>query len=246
MTPQLIAVKTRPLLPPKDDFLGVLLESIPTLSERDIIAITSKVVAIDQGRAILISSVNDKEALIRSEAEAIVPQASSRYGITLSIKSNTVIASSGIDESNSNGYYTLWPENPAVWARKAQAALCDRFGVSELGVIVTDSHCTPLRWGVTGISIGFFGFEPLGDYRGKSDIFGRPLHYTQGNIADAISAAAVGVMGEGNECTPVVIVRDWPRVKFVDHPTDEGFGISPEDDIFAPLLKVFQKVDSKN
>ncbi len=224
--------------------MGVLLESLPALKERDIVVITSKVVAIAQGRAVSIESVPDKEKLIASEAQAIVPKASSRYGITLSIKDNTLIASSGIDESNSNGYYTLWPEHPSAWAREACIALRDHFKVRELGVIVTDSHCTPLRWGVTGISIGFYGFRPLSDYRNKPDIFGRPLHYTQGNVADAVSAAAVGIMGEADECTPVVIVRDWPRVDFVDEPTNEGFSISPEDDIFAPLLKVFQKVSA--
>lgn len=244
MAAHLIAVTTRPLLPPKDDFMGVLLKSLPPLCERDVVVITSKVVAIDQGRAIPINSVSDKEKLIASEAQAIVPKASSRYGITLSIKDNTLIASSGIDESNSNGYYTLWPEQPSTWARQAWAALREHFRIRELGVIVTDSHCTPLRWGVTGISIGFYGFRPLTDYRGKPDIFGRPLHYTQGNVADAISAAAVGIMGEGDECTPVVIVRDWPRVEFVDQPTNCGFNISPEDDIFAPLLGVFQKVSN--
>lgn len=241
MPTQLIPVLTRPLLPPKDDLFSVMLGALPSLAERDIVVVTSKVVAIAQGRAIPIEGT-DKDQLIADEAEAILPKASSKYGLTLSIKENTLIASSGIDESNSNGFYTLWPTLPSSWAREAWSILRNASGVKELGVIVTDSHCTPLRWGVTGISIGFFGFKPLTDYRGRPDIFGRPLHYTQGNIADAISAAAVGIMGEADECTPIVVVRDWPRVDFVDYSTDEGFHISPEEDLFAPLLKQFIKV----
>jgi F420-0:gamma-glutamyl ligase len=65
----------------------------------------------------------------------------------------------------------------------------------DLGVILTDSRCTPLRRGTTGISIGFYGFDALPDYRGRPEIFGRPLGVTLANQADAMEAAAVGLMG---------------------------------------------------
>ncbi len=41
-----------------------------------------------------------------------------------------------------------------------------------------DSHIIPLRHGTLGISIGFYGMEPLYDYRGKPDIFGRLLVFS--------------------------------------------------------------------
>jgi F420-0:gamma-glutamyl ligase len=51
-----------------------------------------------------------------------------------------------------------------------------------------------------------------------------------------MAAAAVGLMGEGAECIPAVVVRNWPGLTFsdVDHRAD--FLIPPDEDIFAPLL----------
>ena len=106
-------------------------------------------------------------------------------------------------------------------------------------MILTDSHCTPMRRGTTGISIGFYGFEALQDYRGKPDIFGRPLAVTVANLVDALAAAAVGLMGEGSECIPAAIIRNWPALVFNDTAGQEGFLIPPEQDLFAPLLRCF-------
>lgn len=50
---------------------------------------------------------------------------------------------------------------------------CDSFQMSvetSHGIILSNSHSTPLRRGTTGISIGFYGFEALWDYRGQSDL----------------------------------------------------------------------------
>lgn len=240
MAVQIFPVKTRAFQGPKDDVEPALLESLPPLENGDIIVVTSKVVAIGQGRCVPLHEVS-KEELVEREADAFIPKASSRYGITLSIKDNTLIASAGIDESNSGGYYVLWPTDPAAWAETFCRAARAARGVRELAVIVSDSHCIPLRWGVVGISIGFFGLHPLHDYRGAADIFGRELQVTQSNIPDAVAAAAVGVMGEGSECTPMAIVRGWPRVRFTDTPSHAGFHIDPESDIFAPLLSAFRR-----
>jgi F420-0:gamma-glutamyl ligase len=111
----------------------------------------------------------------------MIPKASSRYGITLAIKGGTLIASAGIDASNANGHFVLWPAAPSETAAEIGRYLKQKHRVSDLGVILTDSHCTPLRRGTTGISIGFYGFEALRDYRGERDIFGRPLAVTVAN-----------------------------------------------------------------
>ena len=113
--------------------------------------------------------------------------------------------------------------------------------MSRLGVVLTDSHCNPLRRGTVGIAIGFYGFEPLEDYRGRSDLFGRPLGVTVSNRPDAMAAAPVGLMGEGAECVPAVVLRDWPGLTFNDEAGTDGFFLSPEEDIYAPLLEGFQR-----
>src|SRR5690349_15562446 len=96
----LIPVKTRRMVPPQDDIWDVLSQALPPLEEGDVVAITSKIVAIHQGRCVAAADVSDKEHLVEAEADAWIPKASSRYGITLAIKGSTLIASAGIDASN--------------------------------------------------------------------------------------------------------------------------------------------------
>lgn len=69
----IIPVKTRILLPPKDDLLGAIKESIPVLQESSIVAVTSKVISIWQGRCIAISEIEDKDKLINKELLTLQP-----------------------------------------------------------------------------------------------------------------------------------------------------------------------------
>jgi F420-0:gamma-glutamyl ligase len=232
----LIPINTRPLLPPQDDLGDALDPALPRLEEGDILAITSKVVAIHQGRCVPVDAVANKEELVAREAEHWLPKASSKYGITLAIKGSTLIASAGIDASNARGHYVLWPSDPWGAARDIAIRLKAKHGLNRFGVILTDSHCIPLRRGTVGISISCFGFAPLLDYRGRPDIFGRPLEVTMSNQADAMAAAAVGLMGEGAECIPAVIIRNWPGLTFSDTDHRDRFLIPADEDIFAPLL----------
>jgi len=71
----LIQVRTRPMLPPRDDLWDALDPVLPVLCEGDVVVITSKVVAIHQGRCVSMASVNDKEDLVEAEAEAWIPKA---------------------------------------------------------------------------------------------------------------------------------------------------------------------------
>ena len=77
------------------------------------------------------------------------------------------------------------------------------FGWKNFGVLITDSHTTPLRRGVTGIALSYWGFSGVQNKVGTPDLFGRTLKMTHVNLADAFAAAAVLVMGESNESTPV-------------------------------------------
>lgn len=242
MSASIIAVKTRRMNPPQDDFYPALESALPKLQEGDVIVVTSKVVAISQGKCVQADSIS-KDDLILKESEKLIPAASSKYGIALAIKNNTLAPSAGIDASNSGSYYTLWPDKPEEWAKETCLKLKNKFSIKNLAVIVTDSHCIPMRWGLVGISLGFFGLEPLRDYRGKEDLFGRKLEFSQANIVDSISAAAVNIMGEGSEGTPAALVRNWPGIKFCNDSTFSGFTIKPEEDIYAPLLKAFDLFD---
>lgn len=239
----LIPVRTRRILPPKDDFSDVL-DHLPRLRERDIVFITSKILAIHQGRCVKIGSA-DKKRLIKREAEAFVPSRH-RYGdFLLTIKDSTLIPSAGIDESNGNGYYILWPRHTQKLLKEIRDRLIKKNRIRKLGVVATDSHTTPLRWGVMGISIGSVGIEPLADYRGKKDIFGRRLKYTQANVVDTLSAIAVLLMGESGERTPIAILRSAPNVQFTNKDTRKNLLIPPKKDIYSPLLGQFRAKHSK-
>jgi putative folate metabolism gamma-glutamate ligase len=222
------------------DLLALLDRYLPSLGERSILAITSKVVSICQGRLVPVGGV-DKQALIEREADLYLPRSVSRYHVSLTIKDHLLIPSSGLDESNADGQYVLWPEDAQGVANRVRAHLCRRFARRHLGVIVTDSKTVPLRWGVTGVTIAHSGFVALRDEIGRPDIFGRALEMTKVNVADALAAAAVLVMGESDEQTPLAVIEDLPFVRFQERdPTPEELQdrwIGMEDDLYAPLLQ---------
>ena len=116
----------------------------------------------------------------------------------------------------------------------------ERFKVNHVGVIITDSTCTPLRWGTTGIALAHSGFIAIHDYIGRPDLFGRPLEVSKANISGGLAAAAVVAMGEGAEQTPLCLIEDATFVVFQDSdPTDDelkSLYIPIEDDLFAPFL----------
>jgi coenzyme F420-0:L-glutamate ligase/coenzyme F420-1:gamma-L-glutamate ligase len=79
-----------------------------------------------------------------------------------------------------------------------------------VGVVISDSMNRPWRLGTIGTAIGSAGIDVLDDRRGEIDLYGRELKVTVINRADAIAAAAVLIMGETSERTPVTIVRGLP------------------------------------
>lgn len=235
-------IKTRILQPPKDDLLAVIKSTVKKLPEKSILAITSKVVAIWQGQCIPRDQVKSKDKLIISQADKYlnrnhVPQ----NAVIHTIKNNLFIPSSGIDESNANGCYILWPKHPAKTAYKIWEFLRKNYKTKKFGVIITDSHTIPLRRGVTGISLGYFGFEPIKNYVGTPDLFGRKLKITQANYVDSLATAAVLIMGEGKESTPMSLITDVSFIKFINHKyiaktKNSTLEIEEKTDLYYPLL----------
>lgn len=238
----LTPIKTRVLVPPQDDLLAVIKKSLPKIPERSVLVITSKVVSIWQGRCIPKADYPDKDALIKKEADKYLPRKAVPHAWVMhTIKHNIFIPSAGIDESNANGYYILWPREPQKtahelwhWARKT-------YGIKKLGIIISDSHSIPLRRGMMGFALAYYGFQPLKEYRGTRDLFGRELKMTQRNFPDALAAAAVLTMGEGDESMPLAIIRDIPDIRFTTRPwrsprPHSSFEIKTKEDLYYPLL----------
>lgn len=235
------AVKTAKVVPGKLTLEEFLDDSISDLAESSIVAVTSKVVAICEGRVVPVDKI-DKQRLVENEADQFIPANLSKYGFSFTLLHNTLIPSSGIDESNGDGNYILWPAEPQTSANQIRAYLKKKFGLKRLGVMITDSTAYPLRYGTVNIVIGHSGFLATHDYRGQPDLFGRKMEVSISSVAGALAAAAGAVMGEGTEQTPIVIISGVPFVRFQDrNPTKaelEKFYIPiVKDDLFAPFLQ---------
>ncbi|MGE5298245.1 MAG: coenzyme F420-0:L-glutamate ligase [Acidobacteriaceae bacterium] len=236
------AYKTRILMPPKDDLLEAISDSIKTIPEGSILAIASKVVAIWQGRCVK-KEGHSKSDLTIQEADMYLPRDFTPGGFVIhTIKNNIFAPSAGVDSSNGDGYYILWPLQPNKAAEEILAWAKEKYQVKKLGIIITDSHSIPLRRGVTGISLGFAGFAPIKDYRGLNDIFERKLIITQANLVDSLASAAVMLMGEGNEITPLALISDIPFVQFngKNKKSDKKFSsleVPIDEDLYGPFLK---------
>ncbi len=234
------SIKTYKITTRDKSLYKILDKYISALKEKSVLVVTSKIIAICEGRVVKVGEI-EKDTLIKREADYFLPPEENFYHFPLTIKNNILAASAGIDESNGNGYYILWPQNPQKTANKIRRYLKKRFSLKKVGVIITDSKTTPQRWGVTGIAIAQSGFAALNDYRKKPDIFGRKLTVTQVSVMDGLAAAAVIVMGESNEQTPLAVIEDMPFVKFQARDPSkkelEELKITIQEDLYAPLLK---------
>lgn len=243
---EFIKVKTRKFLPPKDSILEELDKRLTKLKNGDVLLIASKILAIHQGRCVKIKDLNSlkkhkqKHQLIKDEADYSLPgYMIGDSEIILTIKDYTLIPSAGIDESNGNGYFILWPKNVNQLLKEVVIRYQKKFKIKNLAAVAVDSKTTPLRWGTQGVSIGFYGLNPLYDYRGKKDIFKRKLKYTQRNLVDTLADLGALIMGEGGEQIPAVIIRGAKFIKFTKKNLYSKLVIPPKKDLYAPLLKPF-------
>jgi len=238
-TMQITPYHTKKVLP-KDDLFQILSESLPKdLPDKSVIAVSSKIIAICEGR-VADPSKKSRDEIAKEEADWYLPRESNPFDVMVTIKNNVMVASAGIDQSNGNGQLVLWPKDVQKSANDIREFLILRWHLKNIGVIVTDSKLSPLRWGVTGVALSHSGFLAIRSYIGKPDVFGRPLKVETVNDADTLAAAAVGVMGEGSEQTPLAIITDIPFIHFVErNPTEKeslGSMIDMHHEVFSPIL----------
>jgi F420-0:gamma-glutamyl ligase len=237
---QFIPVKTRTLMPPQDDLLAVLDETLPPLMEGDILLVSSKVVAIHQGRCVSPSVANKKDLII-AEADVVIPRI--YWNSPLTITNHAFIGAAGIDESNGDEHFILLPSDPFGFAQSLHAHVLKKHSLSTLGAIITDSHSTPLRLGATGIALAWWGIEPLQDHRGRLDLFGRPIKIERSNLVDGLAAGATVLAGEVDESIPVVIARGVPNVTYRDGLTRDQLFSEYKDDTFRVLYENYLPED---
>ena len=244
-----------PLIKKNDPLLEIVIQSIKeqgkSLIEGDIIVIAEKVVATSQGRVIALSEIEkvSEEAKKLSKdydmderyVELILQEASMILGgmrhVILAKVNDFLIANAGIDQSNAGiGNVVLLPKDlkKVVWNYWRE--LRNEFEIKDLGVIIADSRVQPLRKGTIGIAIATAGFEPVEDLRGQPDLFGRPMEITMRAIADDLVSAAQFLLGEADNQTPIVVIRN-SKVEFTENPqlTPE---MSPEECLY---MNIFSK-----
>ncbi len=213
-----------------------IIESLKNIAVTDgsVLAITSKIVSLAENQLVPSAGIN-RQALILSEADQILGQVAHNH--TMTLKHGLLIPGAGIDSSNSRFEdYILYPKDPWESAKNIGKALRAHFGLSNLGVLLTDSHSVPLRRGVVGISLAHWGFRGVRDCIGKPDLFGRPLKFTKQNLADGLAGLAVFLMGEADECQPLALISNL-ELEFIDSADRQDLLVRPEDDLYLQLLK---------
>jgi F420-0:gamma-glutamyl ligase len=238
---KITAIKTRKILPNQTSLTRILDKHLKRFPERSILVITSKIVSLCEGRTAPLTQ--SKEKLLRQEVDYYMEEKFRIFGPSgIAITHSAFLGAGGIDESNTNGNYVLLPKDSAKTAELIYQYLKKRFRIQECGVIITDSHSTPLRRGASGIALAYRGFVGLKDYRGTADLFGRKMIMEQANVTDALASGAVLVMGEGAEQTPLALIEDVPAITFrANAPTKKElaeFFVDIKNDIFASLFNL--------
>lgn len=225
-----------------DDIQNIIKNNLKSLPEKSILIIASKIFSFCENRLVKkkTGTADEKHELAKREAEYYLDPHSSKYNLMLTIKGNWMFVNAGIDESNSDNQYSLWPKDPQKSVNRVWRFLRQHYRLRQVGVIMSDSRSFPLNWGVVGHGIVHCGFIALKSYVGRPDLFGRIMQMEKVNLVQSIAAAAVLEMGEGNEQTPMAVVTGVKQIVFQNRePTLaelNSLKIKIADDAYAPLL----------
>ncbi|HEX7038260.1 MAG TPA: coenzyme F420-0:L-glutamate ligase [Pseudomonadales bacterium] len=228
------ALRGIPMIRAGDDLAAIIARAFESagiaLRDGDVVCVAQKIVSKAEGRLVALADVTpsdearalaaetDKDPrlvqLVLNESTEVVRK---KPGVLIvRHRLGLVGANAGIDQSNvehgdgpDEEQALLLPEDPDASAQRLREAL-ERWSGARLGVIVTDSSNRPWRLGTVGAAIGCAGIRALDDRRGGRDIYGRELKVTMINRADSLATAAILVMGETTERTPVALIRGLP------------------------------------
>ena len=224
----------------KEDLPAFVQQHIAGLKENTVLAVASKLICLWKGLSVDYVSTAQKEQIIQQESEAALKTPLA----WLTIKSGMVMTNAGVDESNTDGKLLLLPKDCYAASAELRAVLQERYGIKNLGVLITDSMILPLRAGVVAGAVGYAGFKGVRDLRGRPDIFGKKLSVTLVNAADSLASAAALCMGEADEQRPLCVIEDAP-VKFVDSVCTDEISYPVEDDLYTPLFQAVGLVPGK-
>ena len=245
MSVTLTALEGLPEVRPGDDLVAMFYAARPSLEPGDILIVTQKIVSKAEGRLVRLDSVRptpraleiaeamEKDPalveLVIQESQELIRQ---ERGVLISrTHHGFVCANAGIDLSNVDGGDTacLLPKDPDGSARRLYEGLRQRLGFA-VPVLISDSFGRPWRQGITNITLGSFGLEPLLDYRGQRDAAGLEMKATVTAVADSLAAATELVVGKSTGAGASIVrgygfvpsetadfastLRPWPQCFF--------------------------------
>jgi len=221
MSLQVIPIKIQKEVESGDDLVDLVLELFE-INDGDVLVFSQKIISKNEGRILSLSSVNPSlladgiassygkdprlVELILSESKRIVRMENGV--IIVETKHGFVCANAGIDESNvKDGYATLLPDDPDKSANLLKDRIKQKTG-KNVAIIISDTFGRPFRLGQTDVAIGIAGLEPILDYNGKPDTFGKIMQVTAIAIADEICSTSELVMGKVQKC-PIAVIRNY-------------------------------------
>ena len=124
---------------------------------------------ISEGSVVESNKVS-KDELVLGQADMYLPKDGNTFNLFVTVKANILAVNAGIDESNADGKYVLWPTDAQQSANRISAHLHKKFNLKNVGVLITDSKTTPLRYVFTGIGIAYSGFVAFNYLKCTPDI----------------------------------------------------------------------------
>ena len=221
MSLQVIPIKIQKEIESGDDLVDLILESFE-INDDDVLVFSQKIISKNEDRILSLSLVNPSlladgiassygkdprlVELILSESKRIVRMENGV--IIVETKHGFVCANAGIDESNvKDGYATLLPDDPDKSANLLKDGIKQKTG-KNVAIIISDTFGRPFRLGQTDVAIGIAGLEPILDYNGKPDTFGKIMQVTAIAVADEICSTSELVMGKVQKC-PIAVIRNY-------------------------------------
>lgn len=244
---RILPLKEIPFVEEGDDLPELILQSaefqgVP-VEDEDVFVIAQTVVSKSEGNVIKLDNIEPSERarelsskmeeppskmeVILRETEEILRMDHVLIALT---KHGFVCANAGVDASNVEaGYVTVLPEKPDKSAERIRERI-EEATDAKVAVIISDSWGRPFRLGAVGFAIGLAGMKALNCLKGKKDAYGNELKTTVTAPPDSIAAAGSLVMGESDEKTPGVIIKDVP-FELGEGSADELLR-PPESDLF--------------
>src|SRR3990167_642818 len=114
----------------REDLVAFITKHVPKLKNGSVLAVTSKIVALSEGRTFTAKNKKEKERIIKSESTWAIESYPQWW---LTVKDGTFVVNAGVDDSNADGKIVLLPKDSFRAAEKIRAALRKKYRIKKFG-----------------------------------------------------------------------------------------------------------------